>query len=267
MHAHRNHSLYVVSLTLLLLVWSSSSLLHSYSPRRIVPRVLWVQGDRNPGPWGTSRRSNDNNDRVFDDLERQVRASAQSNRDFQKVIRSLDDVAAPAPVRNDLMYETEDLNKPPPSQIQVAAAASIITACLAFISMHSVVVTLVLSSFVFVAATMDDDLSGAVARILGRTTLKSVEATQPKIKAVARAVVTGEQEVAQLKDRIIQLEDEVRELRLWKSKRVKFENGMARYSLNDLRYMAKQRGLPDSGTKGDLLTRLVQANVIPFDQL
>lgn len=240
--------------------------LHSVSRLTIPHSNYRTATQQSNSSWG-SDSDNNNNARILDDLDKQVQASARSKRDLQTVMQTLDDLPS-TPVRNDLLYDDEDLSRPPPSQFKVAAAAAILTASLAYVNLHNLFLTISLASFVFIAATLDDEtLSGAIARILGRTTLRSVEVTQPKIKAVARAVVTGEQEVAQLKEKIADLEEEVRELRAWKAKRIKFENGMARYSLNDLRYMARQRGVPDYGTKGDLLVRLVKANIIQFDEL
>jgi SAP domain len=193
-------------------------------------------------------------------LEQQVVASVKSRMDLERVLKALDtDVeASPRPRRNDLMYDDEDLTQTSTPQLQVAGAAAVVSTGISFWAFGNVLLSAFICFFVFVVANLDDDgLSGALARIVGRSAIHSVQASQPKIKAVARAVVTGDEETIALKTTIQQLRSENASLREWKEKRLKIEESLPRYSVAELRAMARHNGLPEGGTKTDLLKRLV----------
>jgi SAP domain len=193
-------------------------------------------------------------------LEQQVVASVKSRMDLERVLKALDSdvVASPRPRRNDLMYDDEDLAQTTTPQLQVAGAAALVSTGISFWAFGNVLLSVFICCFVFVVANLDDDgLSGALARIVGRSAIQSVQASQPKIKAVARAVVTGDEEIISLKATIQQLRNENAALREWKEKRLKIEESLPRYSVAELRAMARHKGLPEGGTKTDLLKRLV----------
>jgi hypothetical protein len=134
------------------------------------------------------------------------------------------------------MYEDEDLARSITSQWQVASAAAVVTAGFCFVVTQNYFLSISMCAFVFVAAALDDDsLSGALARILGRSTIRSVKATQPKIKALTRAVVTGEEEIVSLKATIKQLEDENTSLLLWKERRIQVDDMFPRHTITELK--------------------------------
>jgi hypothetical protein len=149
-------------------------------------------------------------------------------------------------------------------KIGLAAAAA--AAAVSYIVFRNIYLSVLLTGFLFVAATMDDEsVSGALARILGRTTIQSVQASEPKLKALARAVVTGEAEVQVLKKRLVGLEDEVRVLRLWKDQRLKIEAAAPYYSVDELKQCCRVNGLAVGGTKSDLMMRLVEAQALTLE--
>lgn len=198
-------------------------------------------------------------------LEKQVVASTKSRIDMDRVLKALDGGNGidnnMSGRRNDLMYEHEDLSRSPPTgQWQVAGAAAIVSGALSFVAFGgNYIFSAGICCFVFVAATLDDDsLSGALARILGRSAIQSVQASQPKIKALARAVVTGEEEIMELRAHVRKLEDENASLMQWKERRIMVDETLPRYTVVQLKEMAKQNGLSDGGTKTDLLFRLVE---------
>ncbi len=108
----------------------------------------------------------------------------------------------------------------------------------------------------------ENNISGPLFRIIGRGTLQSIEKSKPKVKAVARAVISTEDEYAQLKQRMVELERENEELKLWIERR-KFidENGQF-YSLDTLKNMARTRGIQIGGTKAQVMMRLIEAGSI-----
>ena len=214
-------------------------------------------------------------------LERQVRASARETVDWNRVLKALEQTDNNSPsslqlARNDLMYEDEPLlaaenNNTPSwtSHLQVAAAAGLVTGAGSYVVLQNYYISLSVAGFVFVTAFLVDDddnnLTGALARILGRRTLQSVQATQPRVRALARAVVTGEAEIGALKEQIRQLEREAAALRRWKEQRIKIDRALPRFKVEELRAMARDNELVVKGTKLDLLVRLVEADVIELD--
>ena len=84
----------------------------------------------------------------------------------------------------------------------------------------------------------------------------------PKLKALARAVVTGEEEIQTLKQQLRLLETEVKELRQYKQEREKVDQYLNHFSVSELTALSRQNGLPVSGTKSELLLRLIQYGVL-----
>jgi SAP domain len=205
----------------------------------------------------------------LDALENKVRTSARSQLDVDRILRALDEKEPATLIRNDLMYENEVLQRTEAassssSQWQIAVAASLSTGGLTYIIIHNPILSVGLSGFVFVSALRNDDdsLSGALARILGRKTIQTVQASQPKLRALARAVVTGEEEIANLKRRIKELETELDELRSYKELRIRMDIALPNFTVAELSELAKQYGLPVGGTKSEILLRLSKVGAI-----
>jgi hypothetical protein len=198
-------------------------------------------------------------------LEQHVLASAQAQMDISRVLQSIYEDEAERK-NHDLLFESERKG-PPVSPRHVATAAAIVVGSTVFLSSHSVFITILTSVGVWGAALLDaDSLSGALARIVGRSTLRSVQQSQPKLQAVARAVLTDDLEQWRvLECRVQELEAENRALRAWKARRLQVEAVLPRYSLAELKETAKFHGLPVGGSKMDLLWRLVEAKKIVLD--
>jgi len=189
-----------------------------------VTRQLWKSGEEKNG---------------FDDvdaIEKQIFASAQEKIDKRRVLEAL--VQDERDIKVSSLRKTSDgsslagregdLESLPTPQWKVAAAAALASSSLAFFVTGNFFLSCVALITVFFAANGDpldegDSVAGAVARILGRATLRSMEASRPKVKAVARAVVTGEEELATLRARLREVERENADLRTWKERRIKVE--------------------------------------------
>lgn len=105
--------------------------------------------------------------------------------------------------------------------------------------------------------------AGALARVVGRFTLQSVDATQSKLRAIARAVIMGEEEeISVLQGQLQAMEQEVSELRRWKQLRIAVDEALPNVALDDLKELARNNGITVGGTKAQLLMRLVEAGII-----
>jgi hypothetical protein len=196
-------------------------------------------------------------------LEREVMASVQAQLDTKRVV---DAFLQNKPSSSLVPSNSNDpLPEPQQSSWQVPAAAAVVASTFSFVIFHSPYVTALVLVSVYIAASGDpleeDSLAGAVARILGRFTLQSVQASQPKIRALARVVVTGEEEILQLQQRLQQLEEENEQLLLWKTRRIRVDQVLPTYSLDQLKDLARDNGISVGGTKSQLLLRLVEAGI------
>lgn len=216
------------------------------------------------------------------DLERQVVASTQAKLDVKRIVDALDgddDIAPPPPqtagMTNDSTSSSylDDVVRPdepiPSSSWKVGlAAASAVSILSYFFVLHNSYIAIILAIATFLAASADplndddDDVISPISRIIGRATLKSVKASQPKAKAIARVMVTGEEDVKRLKTRVLELEDENAALRLWQQQRLKVDATISKYTLDELKQRARESHLPVGGTKSQLLMRLIEAGVI-----
>ena len=186
-------------------------------------------------------------------IELEVMESTRAKLDLQRVTRTLlDDEVKPTRV--------------PLAGWKVALAAGSVGGVGAFLLLHSLIVSGTIFTLIFFVANgnplEEETVAGALARVVGRVTLQSVEASQPKVRAIARAAVRGEDEVAELKSRLFQLERENSELRLWKERRNAVDEALPTFSLRDLKEEARQNDLVIGGSKAQLLMRLVEAEVI-----
>lgn len=117
------------------------------------------------------------------------------------------------------------------------------------------------------------EVSGAVSRIVGRTALQSAQASAPRIKAAARAMVEYDSttatldELEQLSQTVYELKMENDELRrevaLWQA--VEVVSSM--YKLEELKEMARYQGLKgySSDGKNALLRRLIREGILKLD--
>jgi hypothetical protein len=210
-----------------------------------------------------SSQKQDPNDDIVS-LEREVISSVQAQLDRKRVVEAF---LQNKPSSSLVPSKSNDpLPKPTQSSWQVPAAAAVVASTFSFVLFHNTYVTALVLVSVYIAASGDpleeDSLAGAVARILGRFTLQSVQASQPKIRALARAVVTGEEEILQLQQRLQELEKENEQLLLWKLRRLRTDQILPTYSLDQLKDLARDNSISVGGTKSQLLLRLVEANIV-----
>ena len=212
-------------------------------------------------------------------LEKEILSSVQERLDMKSVTEALQEPESDNS-RGSRMYYY-DVRNPrrdgrqsvqpttPTPQWKIAIASASAASALAFVvSSSNLFVAAVMWVAVFIAANGDpldeENAAGALARVFGRSTLRAVEASQPKLRALARAVITEQEEIIDLQHRIQRLEKENAELRLWKHRRLQVDEKLPEYTLEELKELARKNELSVGGTKAQLLVRVMEADVIPF---
>ena len=121
------------------------------------------------------------------------------------------------------------------------------------------------------------EVSGAVSRIVGRTALQSVQASAPRVRAVARAALDYDTTTAtleELKSRVdylsqktLELDDENQVLRYELALFTAVEDVGNMYKLEELKELARYNGVRGYSTesKNALLRRLVKEQVLKVD--
>lgn len=86
--------------------------------------------------------------------------------------------------------------------------------------------------------------------------------TIPKLQSIARAIIADENHVEQqmivLEDTIHRLQIENESLRQIIARRNKIDDMLSQYTVDELKAMARKANLPVSGTKDQILSRLVE---------
>lgn len=110
---------------------------------------------------------------------------------------------------------------------------------------------------------------GAAARIVGRFTLKTMEDTGSKVKPIIRATVEGDAELEYLRACVGDLKRENEELRLWKHRRNLVDDSLTKYSLDELKDIAREEGLLGVAglTKPRLMMRLLEEGVLDIKKI
>ena len=189
-------------------------------------------------------------------IEREQQASVREKMDYNQVLRALTE---------------ENAAKSSSASVpiwQVALTASMVAATASFFLFANLYVSLFVWICIFVVANadpmQDDSALGALARILGRATLKSYATSKPKLAAMARAAV-NEDEVRVLTQKLQSVQAQAEELRQWKKNRLWVEDNLQSFTVEDLKQRARDNQLAVGGTKLQLLQRLVDAHVITVD--
>jgi len=196
-------------------------------------------------------------------LEKKVEVSARERMDLQAL------ATVPSEYEDDDMGFFEEISNP--LKVGIAAGG------LSFLASYYVLHSFVFAGGCFLAAVLfatwdpmeEQSAAGAFTRVLGRGVIRASTKASPRISAVASAAVKGNQEVIELKERIAELETELAiqeeenvELRRILEMRRSIDRNLSRYSLEELKRLALRNTVPSSGTKSQLLMRLVKKGVI-----
>eukprot|EP00751_Fragilariopsis_kerguelensis_P049067 CAMPEP_0171037000 /NCGR_PEP_ID=MMETSP0736-20130129/41962_1 /TAXON_ID=186038 /ORGANISM="Fragilariopsis kerguelensis, Strain L26-C5" /LENGTH=190 /DNA_ID=CAMNT_0011482333 /DNA_START=394 /DNA_END=966 /DNA_ORIENTATION=+ len=151
------------------------------------------------------------------------------------------------------------------------AAASFVSTFYEVSTKSNLSITAVVFLTVFFIANQDPleekGFAGALARLLGRLTIESVETSKPKLKAMARAAISTDNDdrekvITLLQQRIEVLENDNTELKQWKEQRTAADSLLSQYGVEELKVMARQNHLPVGGTKIQLLMRLLENQIL-----
>lgn len=222
----------------------------AYNSSPLISNLLWPGSSSNVVCHGGKSALPPREDDISA-VEREVFESTRSRLDIRRV--------------NEAFFEEEEeLQRGLYDSWKVALAAGLMTSFASGMLFHSIYVSAFACIAVFVVAIGDpiDETSaaGALARVVGRFTLKTV--SQPKVKAVVRAAAIGDDEVFKLRERLRDLEAENDELFLWKQRRTAVDESLNEFNVDELKEIARENKIRIGGTKSQLLMRLVEAEII-----
>lgn len=200
--------------------------------------------------------SSPNDDHGLLDLERKVKATAQARLDLKRVSESLE-LRRP---------NAENASSTIASRWQIALAAAAVASAVVFVSVQSNFVSGAVFLAIFSVANRDpleeEGVAGSSARLLGRFAINSVEVAKPKLKAVARAAITSEEEIFALREEIASLRDENETLRKWKARILAIDERGSEYNMEELKGIARKNAISIGGSKRVLMMRLLEAELI-----
>ena len=209
-------------------------------------------------------------DLIMPQIEKDVIASANAKIDVNRVMNALLSEKDKVKTKYDDDYNLEQTQ---PSHWSIALASGSIFALLSLVIFHQPAFSAFIFLIVSYLAAKDpvqendglvegDDVSGHITRIVGRATIKSIEKSKPKVKAVARAAIFGDEEIDVLRQRLYELETENEKMKIWIRRRIAIDENAKFYSVDVLKEMARQNGISMEGNKGQLMMKLLEADVL-----
>lgn len=269
----RDTSILLLSATLVALSITTSSALQS--PHQRAPRRNYGSPAVREGALARRRKGAD--DDIFS-LEQEVLESTRAKLDMKRVQNAFlenDEYRYGSSNNSNGDYADEYGNNAYALQERggaveswkVALSAGVVSAVAAnFLLFHSFILSSMVCVAVFLVANGDpleeDSVAGALARVVGRFTLESVQVSQPKVRAIARAAVRGDEEVMALQRQVQELEYENAELFLWKQRRQAVDEALSEFNVDELKAKAREHHITIGGTKSQLLMRLVEAEIV-----
>eukprot|EP00558_Chaetoceros_sp_UNC1202_P009709 CAMPEP_0197247130 /NCGR_PEP_ID=MMETSP1429-20130617/26122_1 /TAXON_ID=49237 /ORGANISM="Chaetoceros sp., Strain UNC1202" /LENGTH=260 /DNA_ID=CAMNT_0042707963 /DNA_START=30 /DNA_END=812 /DNA_ORIENTATION=+ len=216
-------------------------------------------------------------------LEKEVRASTQAKLDLNRVKDAFTtdgdvyETHAEADVEFvNMSFDDVSDSKTTvaPTQFSVALASGSAFGLLSFIALHMPMLSFIIFGLTTYVASRDPirdeefamgDITGPVSRIVGRKALDYIEEAKPKVRAVVRAVVaSGSYDVLNARNQ--KLEEENEEMKLWMERRKAIDGQAKYYTLDALKDIARESDLKVSGTKIELMMRLIDAGCLKDDQ-
>lgn len=208
------------------------------------------------------------------DIEKEVLAAAQAKLDVKRVKKALlgraNTVVFNDETDDELASSVAEPIAPPPSQNSIALAAASFLGLLSFLTLQIPLLSLVVflaTGYIASRDPMNDeelvegDISGPVTRIVGRAALKSIEKSKPTVQRVVRAVVS-EDEFDKLQMKYLELEKENQEIKREVEVREAVEAQAKKFSMTELKDIAKKNDVKAGGTKVQLMTRLVEGGFL-----
>jgi hypothetical protein len=206
------------------------------------------------------------------EIEKEVLATTQAKLDLKRVKSALMGQGTRDITIDDIIQSDDnalsisiEAKGPPPSQLAIALAAASFLGLLSFLTIHMPLLSLVVFlATIYVAsrdpvndeALVEGDISGPVTRIVGRATLESIKKTKPTMQRMVRAVASQD-EYDKLFMKFQELENENQDLKQWVQQREAINDQAKNFTMDSLKDIARDNSLKVSGTKVQLMTRLV----------
>ena len=214
-------------------------------------------------------------------LEQQVLANTQAELDVKRVkdallggLKEESEGTKPIDLMTQNVNETStDPDAPPPSKLSIALAAGSAVGLTSLAALQLPIISLgAFAATTFIASRdpikdedfLEGDLSGPISRIVGRATLDSVEKSKPTVQAVVRAVVARD-EMEDLRQQVKDLQKENEQLKLKLDTIDAVEKQAKKFTMTELKALAKKDDIKVAGTKAQLMMRLVEAGCLTLD--
>ncbi len=218
----------------------------------------------------------------LDMMEKQILAKTQADLDAKRVKDAMlgliqddssEEKSTEVTVQAEIEMDDIDLDKPPPSTMSVALAAGSAVALTSLAALHAPIVSLgAFAATTYVAQRdpikdedlVEGDLTGPLSRILGRATLDSIEKTKPAVQTVVKASVI-QSELEELTVKYNELKKEHELLKSQLEIREAIDEYAKDFTMAQLKDIARGDDIKVSGTKAELMMRLVEAGSMTFE--
>ena len=110
----------------------------------------------------------------------------------------------------------------------------------------------------------EDNVIGALTRVLGRSVLSITSSIKPRMKSILRASLKGDDELLELRNQVQMLQEENKSLQALLFKKEAIENELPKYTLDQLKELCRNHNVSGfSGlTKEKLFSKLVDGGII-----
>jgi hypothetical protein len=225
-------------------------------------RLDWERVQK--GLWGSSGRNDAGNTRN-DEILRDAGAILSSSAMMKQMKEGDDDEIilehpAMTPTKKKALSATT---------LEVAITAGIVCGISAYILFHNYIIcSAVMVTVVFLAngdPMGEEGVIGPLTRVVGRSGLECVYGIQPKLRAISRAVVKGDEDVIQLQQTNKRLEEENSKLTRWIDLRNAVDESLSSYTMIDLKSKARDAKVQVGGTKSQLLMRLAESGLVELN--
>jgi hypothetical protein len=107
---------------------------------------------------------------------------------------------------------------------------------------------------------------GPFSRLLGFSVLEIMSKISRKVRILGRALLSDADELDTLRDQVYTLEQTNRRLNQWIQLRMYVDDNIGDYSLEELRDLSRNNNLTVSGSKAQLMMRLLQKGILKTDE-
>jgi len=198
-------------------------------------------------------------------IEKEIIANTQAKIDFKRVT---DAILEETSNNDDDTRLILDSNKNKGQNHDIALTAASISTLILFLVWHNYIISVVVFALVYFVALGDpieeDNVIGALTRILGRSALSITSSIKPRMQSILRASLKGDDELLELRNQVQMLQEENKSLQALLFKKEAIENELPKYTLDQLKELCRNHNVSGfSGlTKEKLFSKLVDGGII-----